>query len=109
VKYSFLPADEGGRKTGPPAQGYRSDFMYAEDKAENGLWMIHPEFLDESGSPILDKTIRVPNSGIAKMWILSEHLVNMHKSRIRIGQKGYFMEGPNKTAKCEVIDVVALK
>jgi hypothetical protein len=109
VKYSFLSAEEGGRKTGPPAQGYRSDFKYAEDEVENRLWIIHPEFLDDSGNVILDKTIRVPNSGTAKMWILSEHLVSMHKSRIRIGQKGYFMEGPHKTAECEIIELVGLK
>lgn len=109
MKYSFLSAAEGGRKTGPPIQGYRSDFMYAEDKVEDGIWMIHPEFLDDSGNIILDKNIRVPNSGTAKMWILSEHLAHIHKARIKIGQKGYFMEGPHKTAACEVIEVVGLK
>ena len=51
VKYRFYDENEGGRKTGTPIQGYRSDFMYAEDEVDNKqkckMWMIHPEFLDQ--------------------------------------------------------------
>ncbi|MDI1355807.1 MAG: hypothetical protein PSX36_12870 [bacterium] len=111
VKYRFYTEDEGGRKTGTPIQGYRSDFMYAEDEVEDKqkckMWMIHPEFLDQDNKIILDKTIRVPQTGKAKMWILNEKLQEMHKERIKVGQKGYFMEGI-KSAECEVIEIVGL-
>lgn len=108
VKYSFLSAEQGGRKAGPPSQGYRSDFMYAEDIVEDGIWMIWPEFLDASGNVILDKSIQVNETGIAKMWIMNEQMKDIHKSRVVIGQKGYFMEGQRKTAECEVIEIVGM-
>lgn len=113
VKYKFYTDKEGGRKTGTPIQGYRSDFMYVEDEVENKqeckMWMIHPEFLDKDNKVILDKTIRVPQTGKAQMWILNERLYEMHQKRVKVGQKGYFMEGRIKTAECEVIEIVALK
>ena len=113
VNYKFFTEKEGGRKTGTPSQGYRSDFMYAEDVVENRnewkMWMIHPEFLDKDGSILLDKTIGVAESGKANMWILNDAILEMHRERIKIGQKGFFMEGPNKVAECEVVEIVGLK
>ncbi len=106
VTYRFFTPDEGGRKTGNPIQGYRSDFMYSEDEEAKKLWMIWPEFLDNDDNIILDKSLRVPTSGKAKMWILNESLIELHKERIKIGLKGFFMEGPHKAAECEVIEVV---
>ena len=112
VKYKFYSKKEGGRKTGEPFQGYRSDFMYYEDEVENiiqsQMWMIHPEFLDSENNVILNKTISVPKSGHAKMWILNESFFELHKKRIKIGQKGFFMEGSHKTAECEVTEIVNL-
>lgn len=112
VKYRFYTDKEGGRKIGTPFQGIRSDFMYAEDEFDNKveckIWCIHPEFLDENNNIILDKSIHVPQTGRAQMWILNEKLYDMHKKRIKVGQKGFFME-PFKTAECEVIEVVSLK
>ncbi|MGS0747389.1 hypothetical protein [Halpernia sp. GG3] len=113
VKYKFYSKKEGGRRTGEPFQGYRSDYMYFEDEVaniiESQMWMIHPEFLDSNDNIILDKTFPVPQIGKAKMWILNEKLFDIHKQRIKIGQKGFFMEGPTKTAECEVIEIVNLK
>jgi hypothetical protein len=113
VNYKFYNEKEGGRKIGTPIQGYRSDFMYAEDVVANRkelkMWMIHPEFLDQNGIVLLDKTIHVAESGKANMWIVNEALIEMHRKRIKIGQKGFFMEGPNKVAECEVIEIVSLK
>ena len=106
VKYRFYTDKEGGRKTGTPTQGYRSDFMYLEDIDQNRMWMIHPEFMYDNGEIILDKTIRVPQTGEAQMWIINENNYNLHKQRINIGQKGFFMEGPTITAECEVIRIV---
>lgn len=112
VKYRFFTEKEGGRITGTPIQGYRSDFMYIEDEVKDKnkykMWMIHPEFLDINNNVILDKTIRVLQTGKAQMWILNESLYEMHKNRIKIGQKGFFMEGSNKTAECEVIEIISL-
>ena len=42
------------------------------------------------------------------MWIMSELLKEKHKQRIKVGQKGFFMEGHCKTAECEVIEVIGL-
>jgi hypothetical protein len=110
VKYRFYTKEEGGRKR-PPAQGYRSDFLYAEDAVNEKfqLWMIYPEFLDENNDVILDTTLPVPQTGKAQMWIFNKKFAEMHKRRIKIGQQGFFMEGSTKTAECEVIEIVGLK
>jgi predicted nucleotidyltransferase len=71
--------------------------------------MIWPEFLDNENNVILDKSIRVSTFGKAKMWIVTEVNKELHKSRIEIGQKGYFMEGPRKIAECEVVEILRLK
>jgi hypothetical protein len=108
VKYKFLLNENGGRTT-TPSQGYRSDFIYAEDKAEDGLWIIWPEFLDQNDNVIVDKNKRVDLNGKAKMWIMNEQFLDKHRTRIKIGQKGFFMEGRNKVAECEVVEIVGLK
>lgn len=109
VKYRFFSAEEGGRKTGNPIQGYRSDFMYTEDENLKKTWMIWPEFLDKENNVILDKSIRVPTYGKAQMWIINETFFEFHHERIKIGLKAYFVEGSHKTAECEVIEIVSLK
>lgn len=49
VQYRFLSAEEGGRKTGPPMQGYRSDWRYAEATTEElesqQIWVVWPVFI----------------------------------------------------------------
>ncbi|WP_394773011.1 hypothetical protein [Flavobacterium sp.] len=70
--------------------------------------MIWPEFLDGDENVILDKSILVPTSGKAKMWILNGTLQKLHKERIKIGLKGYFVEGRHKVAECEIIQIVNL-
>lgn len=107
VSYRFFSLEEGGRETSP-TQGYRSDFMYSGDENIKQLWMIWPEFLDSENNVILDKSTPVPISGKARMWILNESLHEIHAERIKIGLKGYFVEGPRKTAECEVIQIVHL-
>ena len=110
VKYRFLSAVEGGRKTGSPFQGYRSDWAYeGDDISKTGIYMIHPEFLDNNGN-VLDKDVQVPISGIARMRILSEEMKGIiHRKRIKVGVKGYFMEGGRRVAEAEVTKVVGLK
>lgn len=108
VQYRFFSLEEGGRPMGNPMQGYRSDFMYSGDEKVKQQWMIWPEFLDNEDNIILDKSLRVPTSGKAKMWILNEALIGLHKERIKIGLKAFFMEGRHKAAECEVIQIVNL-
>jgi hypothetical protein len=109
VSNRFYSHEEGGRRTGTPVQGYRSDFLFKDEEAQKQLWCIHPEFLDADNNIILDKTIPISKSGKAYMWILDEEKIDFHRNRIRVGQKGYFMEGPTKTAECEVIELIGLK
>jgi hypothetical protein len=105
VQYRFFSPEEGGRPNGNPFQGYRSDFIYSGDEKIRQQWMIWPEFLDKEDNIILDKSLRVPTSGKAKMWILNEANQDLHRKRLKIGLKGYFVEGPHKVAECEVIQI----
>ena len=110
VRYRFLTAAEGGRKTGPPGQGYRSDWSY-EDKGirDTGrLYVIWPIFLDETGK-IIEPNTFVPMEGIAQMFILNDELRNsLHLGRIAPGVRGYFMEGPNRVAEATVTRLLAI-
>jgi len=109
VRYRFFTPDEGGRESGPPYQGYRSDWSYEGDEIEKtGIYMIWPEFEDDNGIVIKGKE-KVRESGVARMWIVNPELVNeVHKKRIKVGVKGFFMEGSRKVAEAEVIRVVGL-
>lgn len=103
VTYRFF-TEEGGRKTGPPSQGYRSDFMYQEDEGKGLFYIIIPEFIDDNNNIILDKDER-HWEGKANMWIVSDRMVEFHKNKMKIGTKGFFMEGLRKTAECEIIQI----
>lgn len=106
VKYRFYRPEENGRET-LPFQHIRNDFWYEhQDHLENQLFMIYPEFEDSDGNMIVEG--QVPREGIAKMWILMPEMFNYHKSRIKVGLKGYFHEGSRKTAICEIIAVTGL-
>lgn len=108
VKYKFYAAEEDGRKTGPPFQGYRCDFKYAGEENLPPAWMIWPEFLNENKSLIMDTCVPVPIEGLAQMWIIDPSMRQIHKTRVHIGTKGYFVEGMRKVAECEVIELVDL-
>lgn len=106
VKYVFRTKEEGGRNS-PAHQGIRSDFWYEnKDNKDNQLFMIWPEFENEIGELI--SIGEVASKGIARMWIVNKELRKYHQERIRIGTKGYFMEGENRTADCEVVEIVDL-
>jgi hypothetical protein len=110
VKYRFLLADEGGRQSGPPFQGYRSDFWYEYEGADkNKVFIIHPEFEDENGNTILYDDRPVHKEGTALMWILFPQKRPFHSEKIHVGTKGYFMEGARRVAECTVIEILALK
>lgn len=82
--------------------------MYSGDENVKQLWVIWPEFLDNENNIILDKSIRVATSDKAKMWIVNGINQDLHRQKIKIGLKGFFMEGPHKVAECKVIQVVNL-
>jgi len=107
IKYLLYPQDVGGRKI--TYQHLRCDFAYeGDDIQETGIYMIHPEFLDEFGVPI-EEDIPVPLEGRASMWILVDEMrEKIHKKQIKVGTKGYFMEGARRVGEVVVDEVVGL-
>ena len=106
VKYRFYSLEEGGRKT-LPRQGYRCDFLYEnEDPQKDGIYAIYPEFLDEKNKIIEDTSKSVDNIGKALMWIMNPELRHtVHVDKIKVGTKGYFVEGAHKIAEVEVVSI----
>jgi hypothetical protein len=85
VQYRFYSAEEGGRRTGPPFQGYRSDWLFDGDAVTQGVYMIWPIFLDASGS-ILDTGAQVGDEGRAQMLIVNDELRRtIHAKRLKVG------------------------
>ena len=109
VRYRFLSPEEGGRKITTFYQGYRSDWSYdGHNIDKDGIFMIWPIFINENGVAF-EKDVLVPNEGIARMFIVNAELrKTLHKTRIKVGAKGFFMEGPNRVAEATVIRVVGL-
>jgi hypothetical protein len=112
VRYRFLSPEEGGRTTGPPMQGIRTDWKYAEPTIEeletNQIWAIYPVFLGSDGE-LLPENTAANVEGIARMFILHDDLRRTeHSHRIRLGTQGYFVEGPRPVAVATVIRVVEL-
>ena len=103
VKYRYFTQAEGNRNH-LPFQGIRSDIRY-EDTTET--YIIWPELEDEHGNLIEDDTVRVPANGTARMWIINDARRPIHQNKIKIGKKGFFIEGL-KVAECEVIEIVGL-
>jgi len=108
VKYKFRSPENGGRQTGEPYQGIRSDFSFFGEN-ERTLYMIWPEFEDSKGNLILENDCSVPNSGTARMWIINNEMRPHHYDKIEIGTIGFFREGGTFSADCEVIEVLDLK
>jgi hypothetical protein len=80
-------ADGRGRQTAP-FQHLRCDFLDAGvESAQDGLWMIDPEFLDPSGQPFIGG-VPVPMEGTASMWILDPQMRCIHRGRISVGVRG---------------------
>ena len=107
VKYRFRTLDEGGRKSGEPFQGYRSDFSYT-DEANDKLYRIWPEFEDEKGKVLTKHSHRVRNQGTARMWVILPEMRPHHIQKLKIGTKGHFNEGARRVADCEVIEILGL-
>lgn len=104
VSYEFFP------DVNIVFQGVRCDFLYEEDDPKkDGVHMIWPEFLDNEGNVILDKSIPINRLGKATMWIgMHESRVKYHRSRLKIGTKGYWVAGSRKLAKVTVTKILGL-
>lgn len=90
-------------------QHLRCDFMYeGDDPQTDGIYMIHPEFLDDLGVPINDEA-PVPLEGLASMWILVPQMrLSIHQPRMKVGVRGFFMEGARKIGELEVVQIEGL-
>lgn len=110
VKYRFYSEQEGGKKT-LPKQGYRADFWYyhEEQPDPNSIYMIWPEFEDEFGNVITDSSISIAQEGTARMWIIMAGMRKFHRDKIKVGLKGYVMEGSRRVAECQVLELLALE
>ena len=104
VTYRIYSAEECGRKT-PAFQGIRWDFMYEEYPGE--AFMI-PEILDVKTKQPLISEIPIPEYGVATMWIVAPQLRPMHRQRLNVGTRGYFIEGNRKVGVCEVTQIIGL-
>jgi len=103
VRYRFLRLEEGGRSA-PPRQGYRPGWLYdGDDPVRDGAWMIWPRFVAASGAEVGDGP--VPSEGMAQMFVLDPKFRPMHLSRLRVGTKGFLIEGKAIAAECEVVEV----
>ncbi len=106
VQYRFYSEAEGGRKTGAPHQGYRCDFLYDSENPLDGTYMIWPEFESEDGRVINSKNLSVPNTGTARMWIVDARMrARVHQTKIKLGTRGYFMEGGKRVAELVVVKI----
>jgi hypothetical protein len=107
VSYRLYSQNEGGRKV--TYQHLRCDFIFeGDDPQKDEIHMIHPEFLDKDGLPITEE-VPVPLSGRASMWIIVPEMPNkVYQSRIKIGTRGFFMEGARKIGEVVVDEIVGL-
>jgi hypothetical protein len=107
VRYRFFTAEEGGL-VGAPRQHIRWDFLYQGDDPErDGIYMIWPEFLDRAGNVLPDGP--VPYEGVAHMFILNPDMrEQVHRRRMAVGVRGYFVEGSKRVAECEVMELIGL-
>ena len=115
VAYRFFTQEEGGRMN-PALQGYRSDWCYADDYAaweaneQQGslqIYMIHPWGVDEYGLEYSPHEL-MPSEGLADMRIFTEQMRLVHRKKIKVGVKGYFVEGSRRVAEAEVVDILYL-
>ena len=107
VRYKLYFPQDGGRKV--TFQHLRCDFMYeGDDPEKDGIYMIHPEFLNENGDPVSEDT-PVSLAGKASMWVIVEEMKEkVHRQRVKIGVHGYFMEGARKIGEVVVEEIVGL-
>jgi hypothetical protein len=102
-------AAESGRQA-PVFNGIRWDFAYAERQPPGTLYMIWPDFLDDSGhSRPGDAPIPVGVELPARMMILADEMrEEVHRARIAPGVRFFCHEGGRRVAEGIVTRVTGL-
>lgn len=103
VEYILYSFEDGGRKS--TYQGYRCDFMYCDDNPSDGIYMIHPEFLDKDNEVIIDDKNPVNIVGRALMWIIVQEMKDYHKKRLKVVSEGYLMEGSRIVGEVKILEL----
>jgi len=102
----FRSAEHGGRHE-LPRQGYRCDFQYEDDPADQA-WMIYPCFLDQDGRPIAQGAA-VPSRVGAHFRVLDRQLrATEHARRLRVGTRFSLVEGARRVADGTVTHLLAI-
>jgi translation elongation factor EF-Tu-like GTPase len=101
--------EQGGRKS-PSFNGLRWDFSYAEDDPAKGLWMIHPDFVDEGGDSLAqDRPLPLDIKLPARFLILDDKLrAEVHRPRLRVATRFFCHEGSKRVAEGRVTKILAL-
>lgn len=106
AEVTILTAEQDGRKT-PVFNGIRWDFRYSEDQPSDGVYMIHPYFLDQSRAHIPKEN---PLSGTmpALMLIVIDDMIDFHRKRISVGSGFFCVEGSHICANGRVTKLLEL-
>jgi hypothetical protein len=107
VNYRFYEGIDG--KDRRICQSFRPNWSYDEDGIKPPMFFpIWPEFLDSHGKTWPDN-IPVSLSGNAVMRIAFREVnVPVHRLRIKLGTKGYFMEDNRRVAEAIVTRIIGL-
>lgn len=105
----ILPLGKGGREAAP-FNGIRWDLCYEGDKPEDGLWMIWPDFFDNSQNSLpKDKPLPLDIELHARMVILNDEArEKVHQAKISIGREFYCHEGPRRVAVGRITKITGL-
>lgn len=106
AEITIFTSEQGGR-TSPTYNGIRWDFRYHGDNVSEGIYMIHPSFLDPNGCPV-PKNQPLAGTLTAQMSIIISEMADDHRHRILVGTKFYCHEGRREVAIGKVTKLLAL-
>ncbi len=100
---------EGGRRS-PPVNGIRWDFAYSDTQPPEMLYLIWPDFCDESGRSLsTDHPLPVGVELRARMRIVSDEMrTEVHQARITVGTRFFCYEGDKCVAEGIVTRITGL-
>ena len=108
AEVTILTEAEGGRK-GPAFNGIRWDLGYAEDAPSDSMYMIWPDFVDETGNSIpTDAPLPIGVLLRARFLIVNPKLRHIHQARIAVGTRFYCQEGSRRVAIGRVTKLTSL-
>jgi translation elongation factor EF-Tu-like GTPase len=105
----IFTSEEGGRLT-PTFNGIRWDFCYADDRPEERLWAIYPDFFDSSGNTIpRDVPLPMAIESCTRMSVLNDEIrKTVHRERIQVGTQFFCHEGARRVAIGRVTKITGL-